>query len=503
MENKKEEILKQYFGYDKFRNGQDEVIDNILSKRDVMCIMPTGAGKSICYQVPALMFSGITIVVSPLISLMKDQVQFLLSCEVKAAYINSSLSPKVIEKVFERVADSWYKIIYVAPERLNTLGFLNAIKKLNVSLLVVDEAHCISRWGHDFRPSYLEIIKFIDNLSQRPVIGAFTATATNTVREDICNILGLRSPFIKITSFDRPNLFFDVKHPRNKDSSLLYVLRNRSRESGIVYCATRKNVEEICKFLTENGFSATRYHAGLDEEEKAKNQDDFIFDTKRIMVATNAFGMGVDKSNVSFVIHYNMPKDMESYYQEAGRAGRDGNKAECILLYNEDDIRMNKFLIRQSENEELSVENQFKLLSRMVDYCKTGKCLRGFILDYFGERHPTHCGYCGNCNDDERQLKLYIRERKKASKRGKRSEGTNISDTLFSRLKRIRFEISQREKISIYTICSDMSLSDMALRKPQTKEEFLNVADVSQIQCDLYCDDFILEIKRYLKQKNR
>ena len=408
MQNNKEAILKEYFGYGKFRPGQEDVIDSILSKRDVLCIMPTGAGKSICYQIPALMFDGVTIVVSPLISLMKDQVQFLKNSGIDAAYINSSLSPQVLEKVFLRVENSQYKIIYVAPERLGTASFLRAIKNLKISLVVVDEAHCISRWGHDFRPSYLEIIKFIDNLSQRPVIGAFTATATNTVREDICNILGLRSPFLKITSFDRPNLFFDVKHPRNKDSSLLYVLRNRSRESGIVYCATRKNVEEVCKFLTENGFSATRYHAGLDDEEKAKNQDDFIFDTKRIMVATNAFGMGVDKSNVSFVIHYNMPKDMESYYQESGRAGRDGNKAECILLYNEDDIRTNKFLIRQSENEELSVESQFKLLNKMIDYCKTDKCLRGVILDYFGERHAEYCGYCGNCNDDERKHKLFI-----------------------------------------------------------------------------------------------
>lgn len=596
MQNNKEEILKQYFGYDKFRSGQEEVINNILSKRDVMCIMPTGAGKSVCYQVPALMFNGITIVVSPLISLMKDQVQFLVSCGVKAAFVNSSLSSQVIEKVFARISDCWYKIIYVAPERLNNFGFLNAIKKLKVSLLVVDEAHCISRWGHDFRPSYLEIIKFIDNLPQRPVIGAFTATATKTVKEDICNILGLRSPFIKITSFDRPNLFFDVKHPRNKDSSLLYILKDRSRESGIVYCATRKKVEEVCKFLTENGFPATRYHAGLDDEEKAKNQDDFIFDNKRIMVATNAFGMGVDKSNVSFVIHYNMPKDMESYYQEAGRAGRDGKKAECILLYDESDINTNKFLISQSENEGVDVENEYNLLNKMIEYCKTDNCLRGYILGYFGEKHSENCGYCGNCNGDnfeqvdatsvaktiincikylprpfgksilisilqggkgekistydlnetlgygvlknfnrsdlaeiidkmltagfleqdgdaypvlrvgrnvdEKQLKFYVRVRKKADKCKKRSESNHTSDTLFSRLKHIRFEIAKRENVPTYIIFSDMTLSDMALRKPQTKEEFLNVTGVGQMKCDLYSEDFISEIKKYLKQKN-
>ena len=410
MLDNKEKILKQYFGYDKFRDGQGEVIDNILKGKDVMCIMPTGAGKSICYQVPALMFSGITIVISPLISLMKDQVQFLVNCGIKAAYINSSLPPQAVDTVLARVAESRYKIIYVAPERLNTIGFINAISELKISMVVVDEAHCISRWGHDFRPSYLEIVKFIDNLSERPVISAFTATATETVKNDICQILKLNIPFIKMTSFDRPNLFFDVRYPKSKDYELLSILKEKHNESGIVYCSTRKKVEEVCDLLNENNISATRYHAGLSDEEKAKNQDDFIYDYKRIMVATNAFGMGVDKSNVSFVIHYNMPKDMESYYQEAGRAGRDGNKAQCILFYSESDIYTNKYLINQSEKDGVVADNEFRLLNKMIDYCKTDNCLRGFILEYFGEKRLINCGNCSVCcNSDYENIDVTVK----------------------------------------------------------------------------------------------
>lgn len=397
MSSDKREILKTYFGYDNFRQGQEKVIDSALSGRDVLCVMPTGAGKSICYQIPALIFGGVTIVVSPLISLMKDQVQMLVGTGVKAAYINSSLSLPELEETTERVAKSQYKIIYVAPERLLTAGFLSAIRPLDISFVVVDEAHCISRWGHDFRPSYLDIVKFIEKLPVRPVVGAFTATATPRVREDINEILGLENPLVEISSFDRPNLYFDVRRPKSKDRELLDIVRAKRGESGIVYCTTRKKVEEVCQLLVENGFSAVRYHAGLDDNEKAKNQDDFIFDNKRIMVATNAFGMGIDKGNVSFIIHYNMPKDMESYYQEAGRAGRDGSRAECILLYSDGDVYTNKLLIDNASSDFGIVDNEYKLLNKMIGYCKTDGCLRGYILDYFGEKFVGECGNCGNC----------------------------------------------------------------------------------------------------------
>jgi ATP-dependent DNA helicase RecQ len=404
MENIKIKTLKKYFGYDTFKEGQDEVIDNILQKRDVLCIMPTGAGKSVCYQVPALIFDGITIVVSPLISLMKDQVQLLINVGVKAAYVNSSLSPQVLDKVLYRIKNSCYKIIYVAPERLNTQAFFNAVKDLNISQVVIDESHCVSKWGHDFRPSYLGICGFIESLAYRPVISAFTATATEIVKRDICASLKLNKPFVKITSFDRPNLFFDVRQPKNKDAELFSILKNKKGKSGIIYCATRKIVEEVCKNLCDAGYSATMYHAGLDNELRAKNQDDFIYDRKRIMVATNAFGMGIDKGNVAYVLHYNMPKDMEGYYQEAGRAGRDGNGAECILLFSESDISTNKYLLSHSATESENIQNDYKLLYKMADYCKTDSCLRQYILGYFGEIRVGNCGNCSNCADKNYEM---------------------------------------------------------------------------------------------------
>lgn len=398
-------VLKDYFGHDSFRDGQEQIVDALLDGRDALCIMPTGAGKSMCYQIPALLFDGVTIVVSPLISLMKDQVGSLVQSGVSAAYINSSLSYPQFLRVLSNVEHGKYKIIYVAPERLLTDGFLDTCKKIKISMVAVDEAHCVSQWGQDFRPSYLKIITFVESLANRPIVGAFTATATNDVKEDIKKILRLENPFEITTGFDRPNLFFGVIKSSSKDEKLIDLIRERGDRSGIVYCATRKNVESVCELLCDNGFSAARYHAGLDEYERRKNQEDFVFDRKNIMVATNAFGMGIDKSNVTYVIHYNMPKNIESYYQEAGRAGRDGGEADCILLYSPKDVRLNRFMIENSEgNEELTIEENeqirerdFERLKYMTFYSTTNDCLRGFILRYFGGDKKAYCGKCSNC----------------------------------------------------------------------------------------------------------
>ena len=398
-------VLKEYFGHDSFREGQDRITDSLLGGRDVLGIMPTGAGTSICYQVPALMFDGITIVVSPLISLMKDQVSALVQSGIAAAYINSSLTHAQYLKVLQNTENGKYKIIYVAPERLCAPAFLGICRNLNISMVAVDEAHCVSQWGQDFRPSYLKIPDFIDALNSRPVVGAFTATATGAVRDDIKTLLRLVSPLVVTTGFDRPNLFFSVMQPKNKSIELMKLIKERKNESGIVYCSTRKAVEKVCELLQKNGFAATRYHAGLDENERRRNQDDFVYDRATIMVATNAFGMGIDKSNVSFVIHYNMPKNMESYYQEAGRAGRDGRNADCILLYSAKDVRTNQFLINNSDpNPDLTEDEQEEVrrrdrerLKQMTFYCTTHKCLRKFILEYFGDKGPERCEKCSNC----------------------------------------------------------------------------------------------------------
>lgn len=434
-------VLKDYFGHDSFRDGQEQIVDALLDGRDALCIMPTGAGKSMCYQIPALLFDGVTIVVSPLISLMKDQVGSLVQSGVPAAYINSSLSYPQFLRVLSNVEYGKYKIIYVAPERLLTDGFLDTCKKIKISMVAVDEAHCVSQWGQDFRPSYLKIISFVESLANRPIVGAFTATATNDVKEDIKKILRLENPFEITTGFDRPNLFFGVIKSSSKDEKLIDLIRERGDRSGIVYCATRKNVESVCELLCDNGFSAARYHAGLDEYERRKNQEDFVFDRKNIMVATNAFGMGIDKSNVTYVIHYNMPKNIESYYQEAGRAGRDGGEADCILLYSPKDVRLNRFMIENCEgNDELTIEENeqirerdFERLKYMTFYSTTNDCLRGFILRYFGGEKKVYCGKCSNCLSVHKLVDVTIDAQKIMSciaRTGQRYGKTVICDVL-------------------------------------------------------------------------
>lgn len=401
----KYKVLKDVFGYDTFREGQEGLIDSTLAGRDVLGIMPTGAGKSICFQVPALLFQGITIVVSPLISLMKDQVAALNAAGVHAAFINSSLTEGQYRKAMEFAARGRYKIIYAAPERLMTDSFLALVNQVEISMVAVDEAHCISQWGQDFRPSYLKIAEFIQVLPKRPVIAAYTATATRAVKEDILCILGLQNPFVAVTGYDRKNLCFAVEKPKDKIQALLDYLDKNREKSGIIYCNTRKNVEEIHRRLIQEGYPAVRYHAGLSDEEKKQNQEDFIYDRLPVMVATNAFGMGIDKSNVRFVLHFNMPKDIESYYQEAGRAGRDGEPGECVLYYAGQDVKTNEFLINQQmENEEfdredmeLIRERNFERLRKMTFYCFTNECLREYILRYFGEYGGNYCGNCKNC----------------------------------------------------------------------------------------------------------
>lgn len=401
----KYKLLKQYFGYDSFREGQEFLIDNILEGRDVLGIMPTGAGKSICYQIPALMMKGITLVISPLISLMKDQVEGLNQAGIHAAYFNSSLTPGQYRKALCYAREGRYPIIYVAPERLLTEEFLAFALESNIVMVAVDEAHCVSQWGQDFRPSYLKIVEFIDKLPIRPVIAAFTATATREVKEDIIDLLLLRTPALITTGFDRKNLYFGVMSPKDRYGAVKNYLECHPGDSGIIYCLTRKVVEEVCEKLLKEGFAATRYHAGLTDEERKKNQEDFIYDRSPVMVATNAFGMGIDKSNVRFVLHYGMPKNLESYYQEAGRGGRDGQPAECILLYNGQDVITNQFFIENNQdNKELDpltretvMERDRERLRMMTFYCSTNECLRDYILRYFGEYGENYCGNCSNC----------------------------------------------------------------------------------------------------------
>lgn len=408
-------VLKRHFGHSRFRQGQEQLIDAILSGHDVLGVMPTGGGKSVCYQVPALMMPGMTLVVSPLISLMKDQVAALKRAGAAAGFINSSLSGEQLKLVYERARQGAYRILYIAPERLETEGFVTLTKSMPISLMAVDEAHCISQWGQDFRPSYRKISHFIELLPRRPVVAAFTATATSEVRRDIIELLQLKDPICSITGFDRPNLFFDVRQPQKKMAYLRALIAERKEKSGIIYCATRSSVEKVCDALCSSGMAATRYHAGLSKEERQANQDDFQFDRKQIMVATNAFGMGIDKSNVSYVIHYNMPKSLEAYYQEAGRAGRDGMPADCILLFSPGDVKTAQFLIAQSGNEDLSEAEQDLIrkrdaerLDEMIGYCKTARCLRGYILDYFGQRHEETCENCGNCKGSHQMMEVTV-----------------------------------------------------------------------------------------------
>lgn len=502
------QTLKQYFGYDSLRTGQEELINGILAGHDVLGIMPTGAGKSLCYQLPALMLKGITIVISPLISLMSDQVKALNQAGVHAAYINSSLTENQIRMALSYASQGRYKIIYVAPERLNTPRFLDFACNADISMLTVDEAHCISQWGQDFRPSYLEIAGFLTRLPRRPIVSAFTATATERVKNDIVASLGLNNPVTMVTGFDRPNLFFRVvtrKGGSQKDNSIINYVKKHEDESGIIYCATKKNVDNLYALLNEHGILAGRYHAGLSNDERKQNQEDFTYDRIRVMVATNAFGMGIDKSNVRYVLHYNMPQSLEYYYQEAGRAGRDGEEAECVLFFSKQDIMINKFLLQNKAtagdvaSDMQKTANDQRKLQQMINYCETDKCLREFILSYFGDTTPCICNKCSNCvvvEDEEEET--YIETGKKRKKAAQLVGLNELGVALFEKLRSVRTELAAEKSVPPYIICSDKTLKDMCAKLPRDKEQLADVYGMGEQKIQNYGEAFVTEVNSFV-----
>lgn len=587
--------LKKYFGFDNFKGGQESAIDSVLDKKDTLILMPTGGGKSICYQLPAMILPGIAIVISPLIALMKDQVDYLNSIGINATFINSSLSNEEIQYRLSKAAIGEYKLLYIAPERLDSQYFTEVLNDMNISLIAIDEAHCVSQWGHDFRPSYKRIEGFINSIEKRPVIIALTATATEIVKEDIINLLGLRNPKIHATGFDRENLKFIVVLGENKKKYLKNHLLHNKGLSGIIYTSTRKEAESIYKFLKEDGHKVGLYHAGLSDEERTTAQEDFIYDNSDIMVATNAFGMGIDKSNVRYVIHYNIPKNIEAYYQEAGRAGRDGEPGECILLFNPSDIQTQKYFIDVSNSSEERKSFEYKKLQDMLNYCYTSTCLRKYILEYFGEKNvKDQCGNCSICCDDKELkditieaqmllscvyrikerygknmvidvvkgsenkkvmennlnnvstyglMKSYKREdlqlmlnkliadgylnlsqdgysviklaskafnvlksKEKVIMRLEKVEKVGIISSgdadLLSALKKLRKEISQREKLPPYVIFHDTTLNEISSILPRTKEQFRHIKGVGDKKLEKYGDEFLNVISDYIKENN-
>ena len=553
----KYDVLKQYFGHSSFRDGQETLVNALLNGEDALGIMPTGAGKSVCYQVPALLLPGITLVISPLISLMKDQVAALISAGVPAAYLNTSLTPAQLETATTRAAQGTYKIIYVAPERLDTTSFRRFAQNAAISLLAVDEAHFVSQWGQDFRPSYLRIADFCSSLPHRPLIGAFTATATQRVRQDIVRLLCLNHPRTVVTGFDRPNLYFEVLRPRDKKAALTEILARQEGRCGIVYCATRKTVEQVAALLDAKGFSVGRYHAGLSAEERRMSQEDFQYDRIQVIVATNAFGMGIDKPNVRFVIHYNIPRSMEAYYQEAGRAGRDGDPAECVLLYSGQDMITARWMIEHSEvNEDLTPEEQtrkrsddYRRLEQIASWAQGRSCLRAGFLRYFGQNAPDGCGHCSAClgpkysfaaaqsgkavrpafgrqqsaaeanpwpdhdvpawsgrRDSEDSNDTYLYSEKPEllpMKKGYRpgagvmKEAESVNPELLEQLRRVRASLAGKLRMPAYIVCDDKALRDMAAKLPHTVEEMTEVYGFGTVKAKKYGPAFVKAISAW------
>lgn len=465
MLNKARQILQKFYGYEDFRPGQKKVVESLLNKNDTVAIMPTGAGKSICFQIPALLFEGVTLVISPLISLMKDQVDSLRQLGIAAVYINSSVSKAQLYKDLQDISAGFYKIIYIAPERLISEYLPDSFKNLNISMVAVDEAHCLSQWGHDFRPSYRNILNFTNSLRIKPIISAFTATATPEVKTDIINLLGLKQPNVFVTGFDRPNLYFSVLRGEVKDKFVIDYVKKHQDEAGIIYVGTRKDVDALQVLLEIKGIKAGRYHAGMTDEERNQMQEDFLYDNLSVMVATNAFGMGIDKPNVRYVIHYNMPKNMEAYYQEAGRAGRDGLSGNCILLYSPQDTQLQKFLISKSTESEIRQQLEYKRLQSMVDYCHTPQCLRAFILHYFGEFDvEEHCDNCSNCKLEGELIDITIDAQKVLSCVYRMHErfGVKMIAEVLKGSKSAKVKQFNFERLSTYGLMKERKLKDIS-----------------------------------------
>ena len=536
------EALNRYFGYDSFRPGQSGIVSAILTGHDVLGVMPTGAGKSICYQIPAAILPGVAIVISPLISLMRDQVDALNDVGLPAAFINTTQTPDEQDLVFAQALSGQIKLLYVTPERLETERFRNFAVRVPISLVAVDEAHCVSQWGQDFRSSYLGIGEFIAGLPTRPTVAAFTATATERVRRDIVSILGLHTPSITVTGFDRPNLYFDVISMPRKDKAswVASYIASHPDESGIVYCATRKETEALAESLnsavaelraaggadvSDIGTIAVAYHGGMSADAREKAQRDFVTDRVPVVVATNAFGMGIDKSNVRFVIHYQMPRSMEAYYQEAGRAGRDGEAAECILLYNGSDIFTAKWMIEHTEpNENMTAAEQSAVryqdmnrLNRMVDYCTKPGCLRAFILRYFGENTAQDCGHCSACcgarYGEAEEIARQRRRGADGAHLGQQATSEKVGSIgkieaptggdLFEQLRQVRMALSKLYHVAPFIICSDATLTSMVRRKPETLEGMRSVSGMGEIKTARYGEAFLQVIRPYVAQERK